>query len=179
MSLTNTFYEKVVKVKADVAAILIFSATLSGRSRLTIWAQPQRGPSGGCARGVSAEQSWSWPTTAETPLAGGAAASMRASAFCWHTACQRRGGNPPAHAFPRRGKRERGSSDFLAAADNSRWRGAGGRHASWLSMCSLLSTFLSRLRSPTIDFDPLKPLSRSLAGATHSLPCFYPHSKRL
>src|SRR5262249_37061507 len=33
------------------------------------------------------------------------------------------------------------------------------------------------LRSPTIDFAPLKRLSRTLAGATHSLPCFYPHSK--
>jgi len=40
----------------------------------------------------------------------------------------------------------------------------------------LLPSF-SPLRSPTIDFDPLKRLSRTLAGATHSLPCFYPHSK--
>jgi hypothetical protein len=30
----------------------------------------------------------------ETPLAGGAAASMCASAFCWPIARQRRGGNP-------------------------------------------------------------------------------------
>ena len=72
---------------------------------------------GGCARGVSAER-------LETPLAGGAAASMCASAFCRHTACQRRGGNPPAPAFPRRGKRERGSSDVLDAAGISSLNGA-------------------------------------------------------
>src|ERR1017187_8326525 len=38
------------------------------------------------------------------PLVGGAARFWR------------RGGNPPAPAFPRRGKRERGRSNFLAAA---------------------------------------------------------------
>src|SRR5215472_16475846 len=96
LSLTNTFYEKVVKVKADLAAILKFFLPLrSRRSRLTIWTRPRWHPS------------------------GGAAASMCASAFCWHTSCQRRGGNPHAHAFPRRGKRERGNSDFLAAAGSS------------------------------------------------------------
>src|SRR5260370_24765936 len=52
---------------------------------------------GGCTRGVSAERF-------ETPLVG------RAACF-W-----RRGGNPPAPAFPRRGKRERGRSNLLAAA---------------------------------------------------------------
>ena len=101
------FYEKVVKVKADVAAIFKFFP--HGRSRLAIWTRPRWRQSGGCARGVSAERF-------ETPLAGGAAAPMRASAFCWRAACQRLGGNPPAPAFPRRGKRERGRSDFLAAA---------------------------------------------------------------
>src|SRR6266704_1338934 len=44
---------------------------------------------GGCTRGVSAERF-------ETPLVGGAARLWR------------RGGNPPAPAFPRRGKRESG-----------------------------------------------------------------------
>ena len=38
---------------------------------------------------------------------------MRASGFGWRAACLRRGGNPPAPAFPRRGKRERGRSDSL------------------------------------------------------------------
>jgi hypothetical protein len=58
------FYEKVVKVKADVAAILSF---------LSVAVLIQRGQHisdatlGGCARGVSAERF-------ETPLAGGAAA---------------------------------------------------------------------------------------------------------
>src|SRR5215472_9165491 len=94
------FYEKVVKVKADVAAILNFSLpTITTKRRWRLL--------GGCARGVSAERF-------ETPLAGGAAALMCASAFCWPTACQRRGGNPPAPAFPRRVKR--GRSNFLAAA---------------------------------------------------------------
>jgi hypothetical protein len=46
--------------------------------------------SGGCTRGVSAERF-------ETPLVGGAARFWR------------RGGNPPAPAFPQRGKRERGA----------------------------------------------------------------------
>src|SRR5262249_42185507 len=115
------FYEKVVKVKADVAAILNSSPARSRRSRLTIWRRPRWYPSGGCARGVSAERF-------ETPLAGGAAAPMRASAVCWHAACQGRGGNPPAPAFPR-GKRERGRSDFLAAAGIWSLPCADSRHA--------------------------------------------------
>ena len=41
---------------------------------------------------------------------------MRASAFGWPRSVLRRGGNPPAPAFPRRGKRERGRPKFLAAA---------------------------------------------------------------
>src|SRR5215467_10752543 len=86
-------------------------------------------PSGGCARGGSAERF-------ETPLAGGAAASMCASAFGWHIACQRRGGNPPAPAFPRRGKRERGRSDFLAAAGSSSLRCAEGGHTAGLVLVS-------------------------------------------
>src|ERR1035437_8611692 len=52
---------------------------------------------GGCTRGGSAERF-------ETPLVGGAARLWR------------RGGNPPAPAFPRRGKRERGGFKSLAAA---------------------------------------------------------------
>ena len=35
-----------------------------------------------------------------------------------HGACQRRGGNPPAPAFPRRGKRERGRPDSLLPQAN-------------------------------------------------------------
>jgi hypothetical protein len=139
------FYEKVVKVKDDVAAILKFF--FRGRSRLTIWTRPQRCPSGGCARGVSAERF-------ETPLAGGAAAPMRASAFCWRAACQRLGGNPPAPAFPRWGKRERGRSDFRAADIRAR------------STTTLLSIVITNL-----SVNPLVyvPLSRSLAGcATQS-----------
>src|SRR5260370_32124394 len=40
-------------------------------------------------------------------LWGEAAASTRASVFCWRGACFRRGGNPPAPAFPR-GETEKG-----------------------------------------------------------------------
>jgi len=138
----NPFYEKVVKVKADVAAILKFFLPML-RWRPTITTRPRWHPSGGCARGVSAERF-------ETPLAGGAAAPMRASAFCWRAACQRRGGNPPAPAFPWRGKRERGGSNFLAAAGTSHWRGTDGRHAA-SGVCARSSlTFSSRFRSPTI-----------------------------
>ena len=34
------------------------------------------------------------------PLAGGDGSSASDSAFCWRAACFRRGGNPPAPAFP-------------------------------------------------------------------------------
>ena len=152
-----------------MAAILKFFSR--GSSRLTIRTRPRWRPSGGCARGVSAERF-------ETPLAGGAAALMCASAFCWHTACQRRGGNPPAPAFPRRGKRERGSSDFLAAAGSSRWRSANAGHAAGLLCARSSSTFLSiydhqtyRGRSARSAFPEV------LLAPPTPLPCFYPHSK--
>ena len=76
---------------------------------------------GGCTRGVSAERF-------ETPLVGGAACGMRASAVrksprvdILPPALARSlpasvGGTRPAPAFPRRGKRERGRFQFLAAA---------------------------------------------------------------
>jgi hypothetical protein len=84
------FYEKVVKVKADVAAILNFFShsievdDLGASPTVSI---------GGCARGVSAERF-------ETPLAGGAAASMCASAFCWCTAASGVGGTRPPRLSP-------------------------------------------------------------------------------
>jgi hypothetical protein len=152
------FYEKVVKVKADVAAILKFFSR--GRSRLTIWTRPRWRPSGGCARGVSAERF-------ETPLAGGAAAPMRASAFCWRAACQRLGGNPPAPAFPRRGKRERGRSGFLAAARSSSLAPLAGTPTGRVRARS--STTVLSIMITNLYVNPLVPLSRSLAGrATHS-----------
>src|SRR5262245_17550855 len=46
----DSFYEKVIKVKADVAAILKISFR-SRRSRPTITTRPRWYPSGGCARG--------------------------------------------------------------------------------------------------------------------------------
>ena len=91
---------------------------------------------------------------------------MGAGAFCWRAACQRRGGNTPAPAFPRRGKRERGSSDFLAAAGSSRWRGADGRDAAGRVCARSATTFLS-ITITNQYVDPLDPLARSLADATH------------
>jgi len=147
----TTFYEKVVKVKADVAAILKSFLPMP-QIEADITTQPRGYPSGGCARGVSAERF-------ETPLAGGAAASMRASAFCWRAACQRLGGNPPAPAFPRRGKRERGCSDFLVAAGSSRWHSANVGHAAGLLCARSSSMFVSiTITKPMVD--PLVPLSQ-------------------
>jgi hypothetical protein len=133
-----------------VAAILKFFLPIP-QIEGGITTRPRGYPWGGCARGVSAERF-------ETPLAGGAAALMCASAFCWHTACQRRGGNPPAPAFPRRGKRERGSSDFRAAAGSSRWRSANVGHAAGL-LCARSSMFLS-IPITNRYVDPLVPLSQ-------------------
>ena len=48
-------------------------------------------------------------------LWGEPAASLRASAFGWRAACSRRGGNPPAPAFPG-GETGKGAFHFLAAA---------------------------------------------------------------
>jgi hypothetical protein len=45
------FYEKVVKVKADVAAVLNFSP--ARRSRLTIWTRPRWPPMGDAQGGFS------------------------------------------------------------------------------------------------------------------------------
>jgi hypothetical protein len=46
---------------------------------------------------------------------------MPASVVCWRASCVRRGGNPPAPACTRRGKRERGrSSSLLPQADSDR-----------------------------------------------------------
>jgi hypothetical protein len=109
------FYEKVVKVKADVAALL------NSFLRAITFAACR--PAGGCtsaeanpgdrARGVSAER-------IETPLAGGAAASMCASAFCWRAACQRRGGNHPRPGFPLGGNGKGGSDSLLPQAFSRR-----------------------------------------------------------
>ena len=52
---------------------------------------------------------------------------MRASVFGWPRSVSRRGGNPPAPAFPRRGKRERGRPKFLAAAGHFRRAEIGPR----------------------------------------------------
>jgi hypothetical protein len=52
-------------------------------------------------------------------------------------------GEPTRPGFPRRGKRERGSSDFLAAAGRSRWRSANVWHAAGLLCARSSSMFLS------------------------------------
>ena len=102
---------------------------------------------------------------------------MCASAFCWRTACQRRGGNPPAHAFPRRGKRERGSSDFLAAAGSSRWHSASAGHAAGLLCARSSSTFLSITITKPIGRSARSAFPEVLLAPPTPLPCFYPHSQ--
>src|SRR5436190_13330599 len=67
-----------------------------------------RRAAGGCARGGSAERF-------ETPLAGGAAASMPASVLCWRAACAA-WGEPARPGFPPEGETGKGESKFLAAA---------------------------------------------------------------
>jgi hypothetical protein len=100
---------------------------------------------------------------------------MRASAFCWRAACQRCGGNPPAPAFPRRGKR--GSSDFLAAAGSSSLAPIAGTPTGTVRTRS--TTTLPSILITNLYVNALDPLSRSLAGRASStpLPCFYPHSQ--
>jgi hypothetical protein len=124
----------------------------------------------GDAQGGSAERF-------EPPLAGGAAALMCASAFCWHTACQRRGGNPPAPAFPRRGKREKGCSEFLVAAGSSRWHSANVRHAAGLLCARSCSTFLSIPINQSISRSARFAFPKSCWRHPTPLPCFYPHSE--
>jgi hypothetical protein len=111
----------------------------------------------------------------ETPLAGGAAALMCASAFCWHTSCQRRGGNPPAHAFPW-GKRERGCSDFLVAAGSSRWQSANVGHAAGLLCARSSSMFLSITITKLVGRSARSAFPEVLLAPPTPLPCFYPHS---
>jgi hypothetical protein len=151
-----------------VAAILNFLFRCR-RSTPTITTRPRWQPSGGCARGVSVERF-------ETPLAGGAAASMCASAFCRHTACRRRGGNPPAHAFPW-GKRERGCSDFLVAAGSSRWQSANVGHAAGLLYARSSSMFLSITITKLVGRSARSAFPEVLLAPPTPLPCFYPHSE--
>lgn len=55
-----------------------------------------------------------------SPLVGGAALHVRASAVGWRATCLRRGGNPPAPVFPREGETEKGEIKLLAAAGRTR-----------------------------------------------------------
>jgi hypothetical protein len=80
-----------------------FFALAGGQMRIP------RSPQGDRARGISAERF-------EIPLAGGAAASMRASVFGWRAACDRRGGNHPRPGFPHRGNGKGGSTSLLPQA---------------------------------------------------------------
>ena len=100
---------------------------------------------------------------------------MCASAFCWHTACQRRGGNPPAHAFPW-GKRERGCSDFLVAAGSSRWQSANVGHAAGLLCARCSSMFLSITITKLVGRSARSAFPEVLLAPPTPLPCFYPHS---
>jgi hypothetical protein len=109
----------------------------------------------------------------ETPLAGGAAASMRASGVGWRAACAARG-EPSRPTLSPGGNGKRGIR-FLAAAGSSRLlRGAAGL------VCARSSTTVLLLRSHhehipilSISFPELWPSPPSPTP----LPCFYPHSE--
>jgi hypothetical protein len=163
------FYEKVVKVKADVAAILKFCSRCSDGGRSS-----RRGP-GSTHRG---DAQGGFQRSALKPLLRGEprhrcvpalfAGAQRASGV---------GGTRPPPAFPQRGKRERGSSNFLAAAGTSRCRDTDGRHAA-SGMCARSSlTFSSRFRSPTICRLRRSAFQKSCWQPPTPLPCFYPHSR--
>src|ERR1035438_1416420 len=83
------------------------------------------------------------------PLVGGAARFWR------------RGGNPPAPAFPRRGKRERGRSNFLAAA------GICLRFTPGCRPPRTLSQVLTATQKP--EFPRIKPLLSSNVQVSSSL----------
>ena len=105
-------------------------------------------------------------------------------------------GEPARPGFPPRGKRERGSSDFLAAAGSSRSRSANAGHPAGLLCARSSSTFLSIpipqpiCRSRSFRFPEFVPrsmtqplvmpgfsIAQSFAAPPTPLPCFYPHSK--
>ena len=118
--------------------------------------------------GVSAERF-------ETPLAGGAAASMCASAVCWRTACQRRGGNPPAPAFPRRGNGKEGvQTSLLPQAVRVVVVRMPGTPLVYCVL-ALLPRF-SPFRSPTYMSIRSIRFPEVLLAPPTPLPCFYPHS---
>jgi hypothetical protein len=100
VNLHYRFYEKVIKVKDDVAAILIFF--------LDVLLSALIGIQNPCSQGMH--------KGAAALLWGEPAASMRDSAFCWRAACFRRGGNRPAPACPF-GETGKGLK-VLAAADH-------------------------------------------------------------
>jgi|KBSSwiStaDraftv2_1062776.scaffolds.fasta_scaffold87378_4 hypothetical protein len=84
-------------------------------------------------------------------LWGEPAASLRASAFCWHAACFRRGGHPPAPAFPL-GKRERGSNSLLPQAIS-----APSGPTRWLGIRSSLHIAVTSVLAVQGALDPLAP----------------------
>src|SRR5262249_13794290 len=77
-------------------------------------------------------------------------------------------GEPARPAFPRRGKLERGSSDFLAAAGSSRWCGCRWQARRWFTVCSVFFHVSLQHDHQTSMSIRSFPLSRNLAGATHS-----------
>jgi hypothetical protein len=101
----------------------------------------------------------------ETPLAGGAAASMCASAFCWHTACPAAwGGTRPPRLSPGGNGKGGVQTSLLPQAVRA---GVVGMPGTRLVYCvlALLPRF-SPLRSPTYMSIRSIRFSRSLASAT-------------
>jgi hypothetical protein len=97
---------------------------------------------------------------------------MGASAFCWRAACQRRGGNPPG--FPPEG--ETGKGEFrLPCCPQAVRAGPDGRHARWLSVCSLYHFSLHYYHQPNMSIRSIR-FPEVLPAPPTPLPCFYPHS---
>jgi hypothetical protein len=163
---TLRFYEKVVKVKADVAAILTFLPfdPRDRGSRLSIWTQPQPHPSGGCARG-------SFRGARGNPSGGGSRGSDGPALLTGARRASGLGGTRPPRLSPGGGNGKGGDPTSLPQATRGGPAPRAGTRSVLLSPLPLFSPF----RSPTS-----RSISRSpfqMSGRHHPpLPCFYPHS---
>ena len=85
-------------------------------------------------------------------------------------------GEPARPGFPPEGETGKGEFRLPCRRQFARaWRRWQARR--WFIVCSLSYHVFLQIPVTNLYVDPLDPLSRSLAGATHCLPCFYPHSE--
>ena len=111
---------------------------------------------------------WGEPPAGCVPAPGQDSPGFRIGPGRWHASCRRRGGNLPAPACPRRGKRERGRFKFLAAA--------GGFHPPLVNTSScrdLPPRPPGSTDNPMLHFPVKFPLALSVP------PCFHTHSCEL